>query len=79
MRNTEAVTIAAISGKELKRSALSTVRQGEIYSYRTVVARQTGPQTWEVEKAGTYSTTTSKHCSGIANELARRGFLVTRV
>lgn len=79
MRNTESVTNAALAGKTFKASALSTNGSGEIYSYRMLIAKKTGFDSWEVMAAGGVSVTTSKHCNGVARELHLRGQKVTRI
>lgn len=79
MRNTETVSKAAVEGKAFKAGALSSDAKGNIYSYRERIATRTGFTTWNVQPAGLHSTTTSKHCNGVANELHKRGFKITRV
>ena len=77
MRNTESVANAAVEGRTFKASALSTA-PGVIMSYKLIIGERTGPNSWKVLPAGGMSQTTTKHCNGIANELAKRGCSVTR-
>lgn len=78
MRNFVKIVMRALAGEPAKAGALSCEENGVIYSYGEVIAERTGPKSWLVQAAGLRSVTTSKHCNGVARELVKQGFAVTR-
>lgn len=79
MRNTETVTAAATKYQAKKAGALRSETDGNVFSYKVLIAEKVGPLAYNVLKAGGYSATTSKHCNGVARELHLLGYSVERV
>lgn len=79
MRNTESITVAAANYQAKKAGELRSEKNGNVYSYKVLIAEKVGPLAYNVLKAGGYSVTTSKHCNGVAKELHLLGYKVTRV